>query len=241
MNDKPTVPTLPFHFAVEFDEADLPQELAALVDGRILDPAVHGADDAGPGFVILRGMPIEKNPWIGLPRTAWVAEGLEETARCRDRFPDLAWVPRTGGYRPQVIYEMGDRYPGEGFRVFVPDTAAIRGFNVSDGEQTADAWLARATELGFVTVWLHGFDAAEKGNGLDLELLERARRNYKGGLWLSGGATEPRHLATLRAEGGAQAAIVATTVAAAWSLEELSAALGRELPLQQFKRSSVAV
>lgn len=241
MNDKPTVPALPFRFAVEFDEADLPRELAALVDGRILDPAVHGIDDAGPGFVILRGMPTEKSPWIGLPRTAWVAEGLEEAARCRDRFPDLVWVPRTGGYRPQVIYAMGDRYPGEGFRVFVPDTATIRGFNVSDGEQTVGAWMARAAELGFTTAWLHGLDAAEEGNGLDLELLERARRNYKGGLWLSGGATEARHLATLRAEGGAQAAIVATTIAAAWSFDELSAALGREPPLKEPKQSSAAV
>ena len=92
-------------------------------------------------------------------------------------------------------------------------------------------WLRRAGALGVDVVWLHGLDAAAAGRGLDLEMLARARNAFHGAIWISGGASEPAHLANLAAEGGAQVVVVSEALARAHGVAALAAAIKPPVPV----------
>lgn len=194
--------------------------------GAVMPAKDFCADAVAAGAsMVLTGDPADA-PQGRRPDVYWVAHGLAETHRMRRLWPSLRWIPRVGCAPASTRYTCGDAYLGGGFRVFQPDTAALRGWRVSDNDMLLDDWLAEAAAQGHGAVWLAGADAEARGTGLDLEMLERARRRYRGRVWLSGGAREPRHLANLAAEGGADAVIVPAAMVAAHGLATLLAALG---------------
>lgn len=158
--------------------------------------------------------------------------GLETCARLRDERPDLAWLPRLTVYKPEVVYRMSD-YPGEGFRFYAPDTSAIRGYRVDDGDRTLQEALAQAETLGFSELWLHARDAAREQSGLDLDLLDRARRHFGDSIWLSGGATTPQHLTNLAREGGTKAVVIDAGLLAAGGAAALTTSLMPPSPPEQ--------
>ncbi|WP_295399332.1 hypothetical protein [uncultured Thiocystis sp.] len=153
-----------------------------------------------------------------------VDQGLEVCARLRDAHPERAWLPRLIVDRQAVSYRMSN-YRGEGFKFFTPDSASIQGYRVTDGDRPLAAALKRAQELGFARLWLHARDAAQQGKGLDLDLLERAQRDFPEKLWISGGATEPRHLENLTREGGATGLVIGTELLARTDIATLLTAL----------------
>jgi len=210
------------------------------VDGFVVGPGVAEppSQDAKHTWILRGVTPLDSPAWT--ERNArWVcAEGLDQTVRLRDGWPQLTWVPRAEIYCPSVRYDFFAAAPGEGFSVYRPDTSTIQRHRVADDEADLRDWLKRAKSQGFRTVWLHSRDAAGEGRGLDLDLLDRARRSFGGGrIWLSGGATEPRHLANLAVEGGAAAVILPRALAERCGCGSLLAALGwsdpaTELPSQ---------
>jgi len=199
-----------------------------VIGGGVIEPP----DQDSKHIWILRSVtPLDRPAWT--ERNArWVCDdGLEQTARLRDGWPSLRWVPCADVYCPSVHYDFFAAAPGDGFSVYRPDTATMQRYTIANTEDDLHAWLAHAKTLGFRSVWLHGRDAAEQGRGFDLELLDRARRSFGGGhLWLSGGATEPKHLANLMAEGGAAAIVLPKTIADQYGCGSLLAALGRAAP-----------
>ncbi|WP_291718863.1 HisA/HisF-related TIM barrel protein [Magnetospirillum sp. 64-120] len=177
-------------------------------------------------LTLLRGSPATTPQWAVRPDVAWVVEqGLDAAAALRGMFPDQRFVPHVQASRAAVRFGLGERYAGEGFRVYVPDTAALRGYQVDDGDMPLTDWLHKADSLGFDTVWLTGSDIAAEGKGLDLELLDRGRRHFTGNLILSGGGVELRHLESLRAEGGCFGVIVPTTLLALHGADTLCSVL----------------
>ena len=158
----------------------------------------------------------------------WVDDqGLESAARLRDLYPSLSWIPKLNLFRAQVSYRFSGPAIGEGFSFYIPDTAAIHGWRVDGADLTFREILTRATELGFSALWLHSPEAASRGVGLDLDLLEKAR----GGpleIWLSGGVTEARHLQNLSRAGGAAAVSVDAALARRLSMQALRMALAPE-------------
>ncbi len=203
------------------------------VDGFVIGPGVAKPPSQDPKHAwILRGVtPLDSPAWAERDATWVCAEGLERTARLRDGWPELRWVPRAEIHSPSVRYNFVAAAPGEGFSVYRPDTSTIQRHRIADDEEDLHDWLARAKRLDFRTVWLQGRDAAERGRGLDLDLLDRARGFFGGGrIWLSGGATEPRHLANLAAEGGAAAVVLPRAFAERCGCGSLLAALGRPAP-----------
>lgn len=188
-------------------------------------------DDPKHAWILQGATPLDSPAWAERDATWVCAEGLERTARLRDGWPGMRWIARAEIYRPSVRFHFVAASPGEGFSTYRPDTSTIQRHKVADDEEDLHAWFARAKSLGFRTVWLHGRDAAERGRGLDLDLLDRARRPFGGGrIWLSGGATEPRHLANLAAEGGAAGVILPRALAERCGCGNLLAALGRSAP-----------
>lgn len=158
--------------------------------------------------------------------------GLENCARLRDEKPNLTWLPRLIAYKPEVVYRMSD-YPGEGFRFYAPDTSAIRGYRVDDGDRTLREVLVQAKSLGFSELWLHARDAARERSGLDLDLLDRARQQFGGGIWLSGGAATSQHLVNLAREGGAGVVVVDAGLLASIGMAALTTALAPPPPPEQ--------
>ncbi|ROR31971.1 hypothetical protein [Inmirania thermothiophila] len=210
-------------------EAEAVEGLAG-VEGLALGPqALEGPLPPLPegAPLALCGVDPEVAPaWHGRPDTVWVCDGgLEETARLRDAWPDLVWVPRTTVYQPTVRYEFSPHLGTESFKFYVPDMGAMLARRVGDGDQDVRRWVVRAAELGFGTVWLHGSQAEERGRGLDLEALVRARSRYDGAIWISGGVTELRHLENLRREGGAAAVVLPPDRIAALGVAPALAAL----------------
>lgn len=202
----------------------------SMADGFVVGLGMAEAASYSPEHAwILRGMtPLDCPVWAERDATWVCAEGLERTASLRDGWPGLRWLPRAEIYRPSVRYDFVAAAPGEGFSVYRPDTSSIQRHRVVDDQEDLYSWLARAKSLGFRIVWLECRTAAERGRGLDLDLLDQARRLFGGGrIWLSGGATEPRHLANLAAEGGAAAAVVPRALAEQCGCAPLLAALGR--------------
>lgn len=159
--------------------------------------------------------------------------GLDACARLRDTSPELSWMPRLTVYRPEVRYRMTTSHGAAGFKFYAPDTGALRGYRVSDGDLSLQAALNRARELGFDRLWLHARHAAEQGRGLDLDLLERARRVYEDGLWFSGGAAKAAHLENLARAGGVDAVVVGSDLLAGPEGQRLADALAPPAPPEQ--------
>lgn len=232
---------IPTRLFVEPGAEDVPPERLGLIgeaDGVVLDRetmlALHNwAEDtarSASSWVLRGAEPRELDGWRERPNVLWVGEGtLEAIARQRDAWPRLQWIPRVEVVRPEVRFAFRKTSPGEGFSVYVPDTAAIQGYRVteSQGGAAIEAWLRQAAVFGFDTVWLHTPNAAAAGRGLDLDLLQRARRCSPAELWLSGGATSTRHLANLAREGSAATVVLPLAVVETCGCSAALAALGR--------------
>lgn len=215
---------------VEFDSRPAVMEDYAGVDGVALrSKAAVEADWPDTGLVVLRNLsPGTEEAWRDREGVIWSGDDLQTVARSRDEWKDLVWVPRLTVDKAQVGYHFHRAFPGEGFSVYQPDTAAVGGYRIG-GRELREV-LKQAADLGFDRLWLHGRDADLAGRGLDLNLLERAQRWFDGDLWLSGGASEPGHLANLAREGGAAAVIVPDTLVAKESVEPLRTALAPPPP-----------
>ncbi len=211
---------------------DIDELLAA--DGFVIGPGVTESPppETAHDWTIAGVTPLDCPVWAER-RAHWVCDdSLERTAQLRDGWPDLAWIPRAEVYMPAIRYEFCAARLGEGFSVYRPDTSSIQKHRVVGDESELHDWLTRAGTLGFRLVWLHSRDAADHGRGLDLELLDRARRLFAGGkIWLSGGASEPQHLANMTVEGGTTATIVSRALASRYGCDSLLAALGRPKPV----------
>ncbi len=196
---------------------------ALIIDPRQCDPMLFertGVERA----VIRNGDPVRDDCWLERPAW-WVLDGeLEQMARHRDSYPELDWIPRLEVTRARVSYRFSGPAVGEGFSFYMPDTAAVRGWRIDGSERSLNEAYARAIELGFPAVWLHSSEAAARGNGLELDVLDKIR----GGpleVWLSGGATEPKHLQTMARSGGAVAVIVNERLIRGCSMDVLREAL----------------
>jgi hypothetical protein len=178
-------------------------------------------------WVVMAHSPEALVDWHDRSGTLWTTgHDLEALVRLRERLPDLAWLPRAEICRPTVSYAMMRSVHGSGFTYYAPEPSTLRGLQVADGSNTSVSdWLRRAEELGFEEVWLHGRDAEVAGCGLELDLIERAHGNYHGGLWLSGGITEPRHLANLAKAGGCTCVVVPSGFIATESCAGMQVAL----------------
>lgn len=192
--------------------AELPVETALLLDG---DPE----RDAG---------------WLECGHDDWIcAAGLEETARRRARWPELNWVPRLTVYKAATSYRFSGPAIGEGFSFYMPDTAAIQGWRVTDADRSLTEAITRATELGFASLWLHSEEAEIRGKGLDLEMLEKTRGGPLA-IWISGGVSELKYLQNLARSGGAAAVVVTDALARESGMESLRQVLIPSVPLQDF-------
>lgn len=217
--------------ATDVDPQQLTGSAGLVVDGRCVRPG-HCQHLAAP-VVALTGGAGALAEWCDEGDPLRVVDGdLEACARLRDAQPEFAWLPRLVAYRPEVVYRMSD-YLGEGFRFYAPDTAAIRGYRVDDGDRSLAQTLVHARSLGFDQLWLHARDAARRGDGLDLDLLEQARRHFGDGVWLSGGATSPQHLANLAREGGTGSVVVGLRLLAEANAETLTRSLLPPPPPEQ--------
>jgi len=209
--------------------APVTAERLAGSDGLVVTAAgALAPPDTWPAPVaVLCGADPEALPaWRERPGLAWVADGgVEEVARLREQFPELAWVPRLTAYRPEVRYDFPRRYNEEGFSFYVPDTATVHGYRTAPGGLALGPVLERARSLGFETLWLHSRLAEQRARGFDLELVEQAGEVFRGRLWLSGGGTDERHLVNLAREGGVAAVAVAPGLCGACGGERLRLAL----------------
>jgi len=211
----------------------LPQatELLIEADGLVLCSGAVGETDWPEATrVVLRDTtPEEGMAWRERDGVLWCGgKDLEATARQRDAWPDLDWLPRLVVDKPQVSYRFASAFPGEGFSVYQPDTATLRGYRVQ-GRGLRET-LEQARGLGFEELWLHACDAEVTGRGLDLDLLERVRGWFSGELWLSGGARERRHLVNLAHEGGVAVVVVPEGLAAKEGVDSLRTALAPPPP-----------
>jgi len=177
--------------------------------------------------ILLSGDPARDEPWRELSCDWVCGRGVEETARMRDLYPQLHWVPRLNVTHAQVSYRFSGPAVGEGFSFYMPDPAAIKGWQVAG--VSLKVALERATALGFDDLWLHSPVAATRCRGLDLDLLDKTG---EGGcaIWISGGADNAGHLRNLTRVGGASAVIVDAAVAQACSIASLAGALVVEPP-----------
>lgn len=156
----------------------------------------------------------------------WVCDGgIEETARLRDEQPEVIWIPRIEIIRPDVRYSFQNTAAGEGFKYYVPDTAALQRYSVANGSADLEKSLARAAELAFLAVWLHSIDAERNGKGFELNMVERARLFYNGILWVSGGATTLNHVRCLGREDPRACAVVPLQFARMYGTQQVKAAL----------------
>jgi hypothetical protein len=184
--------------------------------------------------LLLGGDPERDAGWLENGHCYWVCtEGLAETARRRDQWPGLNWVPQLTVYKAAISYRFSGPAIGEGFSFYMPDTAAIQGWRVTDADRSLAEAITRATELGFASLWLHSEQAETRGKGLDLEMLDKARGGPLA-IWISGGVPERRYLRNLARAGGAAAVVVADTLARDAGVESLRQALIPSVPLQDF-------
>ena len=79
-------------------------------------------------------------------------------------------------------------------------------------------------------VWLHSPEADRRRKGLDLDLLEFVSRRFYGNIWLSGGASELRHLSNYAGEAGAQTLVVPASLAVELGVEACCQALAAPPP-----------
>ena len=198
-------------------------------DALLLNPLDCGPEDAPAGmlsqFILQSDSPERDQCWQEVGACQWVcSEGLEQAARMRDDWPGLDWMPFLKVYRQELSYRFSGRAVGEGFSFYIPDTSVIKGWKVTDEDRNLPDALSLARELGFSQVWLHSLNAEEKGQGLDLEMLENATHKTPE-IWVSGGLTEVRHLSNLAKWGGASSVIVDQTFAESNGIEPMRLAL----------------
>ncbi len=201
------------------------------VDALVLDPARCTPDRFGAmpveRAILLNADPTRDESWKD-PSCDWVGDqGIEATARLRDLHPQLNWIPRLSVSRAQVSYRFSGPAVGEGFSFYMPDPAAIKGWQVAG--VSLETALDRMTALGFDTLWLHSSVAASRCRGLDLDLLDKTGRG-DWAVWLSGGVGDTGHLRNLARVGGATAVIVDAAVAQACAIASMSEALVVEPP-----------
>lgn len=207
------------------------------VDGLVINPChcspQHVSDLAVKAALLMGGDPERDTEWREIGNGCWICDqGLEETARLRDQWPDLQWVPRLSVFKPVVSYRFSGPAIGEGFSFYTLDTAAIQGWRVTAGDcRLADA-IARAVELGFTSLWLHSDAAESRGKGLELEILDRIRGSAPA-IWISGGVSELKYLRNLARMGGASAVVVDQGLLREFGMESLRQALIPRLPLRQ--------
>jgi hypothetical protein len=179
--------------------------------------------------LLLNGDPQRDTGWIDSDLCYWICTGgLDETQRLRDQWPELNWVPQLTVYKPSISYRFSGPAIGEGFSFYTPDTAAIKGWQVTDGDVSLTQAITRATELGFDSLWLHSQQAESRGNGLELEMLEKACGGPLA-IWISGGVAELKHLGNLARVGGAAAVVVNEVFAREIGMETLRQALNAEI------------
>jgi len=207
----------------------------ALADGLALAAAVDPATVpcAPHGMLLLCGHePAAAIEGGGGHEVALVPDtGLDKLARRRDGWPQLNWIPRARVYRAPARFDFQTEYHGEGFKMYMPNLTTYRTYRVAREELELRVWLDRARELGFSRIWLAGMDAEDAGNGLDLEMLDAARRHYSDTIWMSGGATSPAHLRNLAREGSADAVVLPLQFAASEGMGALRTALAPALPV----------
>lgn len=192
--------------------------------GRAAD--LSPADIPESELVLLHGSPATSEEWQPERGAYWVVEqGLDAAAKLRQMFPGHRFLPHVQAWRAEVRYGLGEPYQGEGFRVYVPDTAALRGYQVDDGDCLLADWLKRAESMGFDTIMLTGRDIGAAGKGFDFEMLDRAKRVFAGNLIVAGGGVDIRHLETLREEGGCFAAVVPASLVERVGIEPILLAL----------------
>ena len=197
-------------------------------DGYVVDAGLRRPEHFVEGCEIaVASEPAQHQDWLARPNTVWLAASLADAVRLRDRHPGLTALPIVGVRKATTSYSCGDAYPGEGFRCYVPDTTALRGYLVSDRDLALVDWLHQATSYGFDAVWLASVDAEARGRGFDMEMLDRARTTFPGRVWLSGGARTPEQIARLRDEGGTYAAVLPTGLLEQHDPSLVLAALGR--------------
>lgn len=202
-------------------------------DGLVVDPCQCGLErfeQTGAQLAVIRHGDLQRDAaW--LERSAWWVEegGLEQAARIRDRNPGLEVVPRLEVAKAQTSYRFSGPAIGAGFSFYVPDTAAIRGWEVIGSDGTLREALIRATELGFTNLWLHSPAAESRAKGLELDLLEQVQGGPLG-LWLSGGASDAQHLRNLVRAGGCCAVVIGETLARTSKPDELRDALLPQAP-----------
>lgn len=221
----------------EDTQGEVPTWLAG-ADGLVINPCGCTPERLGnlvfETALLLGGDPGRDVEWReDGERSCWICDqGLETTARLQERWPDLHWVPQLTVFKPETSYRFSGPAVGEGFSFYMPDTASIQGWRVSEGEVLLSEAVTRAAELGFDALWLHSEAAESRGRGLDLEVLDKVRGGPLA-IWLSGGASELKYLQNLARAGGASAVVVGEVLARASGMERLKQALVPRVPLQQ--------
>lgn len=206
-----------------------PEAMPASIDGYILscDTPPEGLDIAGKEIMIAGGVPQSEPDIAVLAQTRICDYGLEATARLRQQYPELTWIPRVDVTLQPTAYHFPTTHYSETFRTYQPIFTGPSPYQVEDGDAQLVAWLQKAAELGFSTLWLNAPGAAQAENGLDLDLRELALGNWSGDLWLSGGASTLMHVKYLVQEGGIDALVVAPALAVALGCDQIRASLRR--------------
>ena len=227
---------------VQYQPGPLDQQkdmLACLTgaDALVIDPdrctPVQVLEAPAGHRILLNGDPQRDTDWIDSDLCYWICtEGLDETKALQERWPELNWVPRLTVYKPSISYRFSGPAIGEGFSFYTPDTSVINGWQVTDGDVSLAEAITRATELGFDSLWLHSQQAESRGNGLELEMLEKACGGPLA-IWISGGVAELKHLSSLAQSGGAAAVVVNEVFAMEMGMETLRRALNAEILPQQ--------
>ena len=174
-------------------------------------------------FLLLRGSPATTPAWAGKLNVHWLAEqGLDAAAKFRDLFPEERVLPSAVARKPSSTFSLGQRYSDDGFRYYVPDMATYRTYRIEDGDQYLSDWLERAGSLGFDAVLFEAPGAKAEGKGFDLDLLEKAKRNFSGRILLSGHATEPVCFERLVLEGGCEAVVLDQACALKMGIQKIA-------------------
>lgn len=183
--------------------------------------------------LLIDGDPEQERDWLEDDSCLWVCtRGLAETARMRDEWPELIWVPQLTVYKPAISYRFSGPAIGEGFSFYIPDSASIKGWQVTDGDVSLVEAVTRAIDLGFDTLWLDSREAEVRGKGLALEMLEKIS-DCPLAIWISGGAKEVAHLRNLACVDGAAAVVIDQQLAREAGMDLLRQALTAPTAFQE--------
>ena len=126
--------------------------------------------------------------------------GLTETNRLRALAPNARWIAKTDVYKVEASYSFGNDEYDSGFKTYKLNPATVDERRVSDSNLLLDDWLDRAKHLNIDLVWLESSEAREVGKGFDLIAARRAAKAMNGGVLISGGATNEKHVRNLANE-----------------------------------------